>query len=127
MSRGSKQREAILRVVSNSTDHPRADWVYDQVRREIPYISMGTVYRNLRHLAKSGDIRQLELADGTSRFDGNTESHYHFRCEKCGQIFDLDVPVDRSIGERVAKNTGFKIFRQRMELIGLCNACQAKA
>ena len=127
MSRGSKQRDTILRVVKNSKDHPRADWVYDEVRREIPNISMGTVYRNLKTLAKSGDIRQLELADGTSRFDGNTDSHYHFRCEKCGQIFDLDEPVDRSIGERVAKNTGLKIFRQRMELIGLCNACQAKA
>jgi len=127
MSRGSKQRDTILRVVKNSKDHPRADWVYDEVRREIPNISMGTVYRNLKTLAKSGDIRQLELADGTSRFDGNTDSHYHFRCEKCGHIFDLEEPVDQSIGERVAKNTGFKVYRQRMELIGLCNACQANA
>ena len=127
MSRGSKQRDTILRVVKNSKDHPRADWVYDEVRKEIPNISMGTVYRNLKTLAKSGDIRQLELADGTSRFDGNTDSHYHFRCEKCGHIFDLEEPVDKSIGERVAKNTGFKVYRQRMELIGLCNACQANA
>jgi Fur family peroxide stress response transcriptional regulator len=124
MSRGSKQRDTILRVVINSKDHPRADWVYDQVRQEIPNISMGTVYRNLNSLAKSGDIRQLDIADGTSRFDGNTESHYHFRCEQCGHIFDLDEPVDQSISERVAKNTGFKVYRQRMELIGLCNACQ---
>ena len=127
MSRGSKQRDTILRVVMSSKDHPRADWVYDQVRQEIPNISMGTVYRNLRSLAKSGEIRQLELANGTSRFDGNTDSHYHFRCEKCGHIFDLDEPVDRSISERVAKNTGFKVHRQRMELIGLCNACQVNA
>ena len=108
----------------NSKDHPRADWVYDQVRQEIPNISMGTVYRNLNSLAKSGDIRQLDIADGTSRFDGNTEDHYHFRCEQCGHIFDLDEPVDQSISERVAKNTGFKVYRQRMELVGLCNACQ---
>jgi Fur family peroxide stress response transcriptional regulator len=108
----------------NSKDHPRADWVYDQVRQEIPNISMGTVYRNLHSLAKSGDIRQLDIADGTSRFDGNTDNHYHFRCEKCGRIFDLDEPVDQAISERVARNTGFKVYRQRMELIGLCNACQ---
>jgi Fur family peroxide stress response transcriptional regulator len=125
MSRGSKQRDTILRVVMNSNDHPRADWVYDKVRQEIPNISMGTVYRNLNSLAKSGDIRQLDIADGTSRFDGNTENHYHFRCEECGHIFDLDEPVDQSISERVAENTGFKVYRQRMELIGLCNGCQA--
>ena len=124
MSRRSKQRDTILRVVMDSKDHPRADWVYDQVRKEIPNISMGTIYRDLRSLAKSGEIRQLELADGTSRFDGNADSHYHFRCERCGHIFDLDEPVDHSIGEKVAKNTGFKVYRQRMELIGLCNACQ---
>ena len=127
MSRGSKQRDTILQVVMNSKDHPRADWVYDQVRKDIPNISMGTVYRNLRSLAKSGEIRQLDLADGTSRFDGNTDSHYHFRCERCGHIFDLDEPVDQSISERVAKNTGFRVYRQRMELIGLCNACLANA
>ena len=124
MSRGSKQRDTILRVVVNSKDHPRADWVYDQVRREIPNISMGTVYRNLRSLAKSGAIRQLDISDGISRFDGNIDSHYHFRCERCGNIFDLDEPVDQLISERVAKNTGFKVYRQRMELIGLCSACQ---
>ena len=124
MSRGSKQRDTILRVVMNSKSHPRADWVYDQVRREIPNISLGTVYRNLRSLAEAGEIRQLDIADGTSRFDGNTDSHYHFRCERCGRIFDLGEPVDRSIGERVAKKTGFKITHQRMELLGLCTECQ---
>ena len=127
MSRGSKQRDTILRVVMNTKSHPRADWVYDQVRKEIPNISMGTVYRDLRSLAKSGEIRQLDLADGISPFDGNTDNHYHFRCEKCGRIFDLDEPVDESIGERVAKNTGFKVFRQRMELIGLCDTCQSNS
>ena len=124
MSRASKQRDTILRVVTDSKDHPRADWVYDQVRQEIPNISMGTVYRNLKSLAKSGDIRQLDIADGTSRFDGNIDNHYHFRCEECGHIFDLDEPVDQAISHRVAKNTGFKVYRQRMELIGLCKACQ---
>jgi Fur family peroxide stress response transcriptional regulator len=127
MSRMSKQRDTILRVIMNSKDHPRADWVYDQVRQEIPNISMGTIYRNLKSLTKSGEIRQLDIADGTGRFDGNTENHYHFRCEKCGRIFDLDEPVDQSISERVAKNTGFKVYRQRMELIGLCNTCQVNA
>ncbi len=125
MSRGSRQRDTILRVVINSKDHPRADRVYDQVRQEIPNISLGTVYRNLNSLARSGDIRQLDIADGTSRFDGNIEDHYHFRCEQCGHIFDLDEPVDRSISERVARDTGFRVYRQRMELIGLCRACQA--
>ena len=124
MSRRSKQRDTILRVVMNTKSHPRADWVYDQVRREIPNISLGTVYRNLRSLAEAGEIQQLDMAGSTCRFDGNTESHYHFRCERCGRIFDLDEPVDWSIAERITKKAGFKITRHRVELLGLCTECQ---
>ena len=62
MSRKSRQRDIILRVVKNTKSHPNADWVYDQVRKEIPNISLGTVYRNLKSLAEAGEILQLEIA-----------------------------------------------------------------
>jgi Fur family peroxide stress response transcriptional regulator len=124
MSRRSRQRDTILKVVMNTKTHPRADWVYEQVRKEIPNISLGTVYRNLKSLAEAGEIYQLELAGSTSRFDGNMDNHYHFRCKKCGDMYDLDEPVDRSIEKRIAQKTGFKITQQRLELLGLCTKCQ---
>jgi Fur family peroxide stress response transcriptional regulator len=124
MSRRSRQRDTILKVVMNTKTHPRADWVYEQVRKEIPNISLGTVYRNLKSLAEAGEIYQLELAGSTSLFDGNIDNHYHFRCKKCGDMYDLDEPVDRSIEKRIAQKTGFKITQQRLELLGLCTKCQ---
>jgi Fur family peroxide stress response transcriptional regulator len=124
MSRRSKQRETILKVITSTKSHPRADWIYDRVREEIPNISLGTVYRNLKALAREGEIYQLELSGSSSRFDGNTDSHYHFRCKQCGDMYDLDEPVDRSIEKRIARKTGFKILRQRLELLGLCKKCQ---
>jgi Fur family peroxide stress response transcriptional regulator len=124
MSRRSRQRDTILKVVMNTKTHPRADWVYEQVRKEIPNISLGTVYRNLKSLAEAGEIYQLELVGSTSRFDGNMDNHYHFRCKKCGDMYDLDEPVDRSIEKRIAQKTGFKITQQRLELLGLCTKCQ---
>jgi Fur family peroxide stress response transcriptional regulator len=124
MSRRSRQRDTILKVVMNTKTHPRADWVYEQVRKEIPNISLGTVYRNLKSLAEAGEIYQLELAGSTSLFDGNMDNHYHFRCKKCGDMYDLDEPVDRSIEKRIAQKTGFKITQQRLELLGLCTKCQ---
>jgi Fur family peroxide stress response transcriptional regulator len=124
MSRKSKQRELILKTVMSTRSHPDADWVYEQVRKEMPNISLGTVYRNLKSLAEAGEVLQLEIAGRTSRFDGNTESHYHLRCNKCGRMLDLDEPVDRTIEKRIAKKTGFKITRQRVELTGLCTKCQ---
>jgi Fe2+ or Zn2+ uptake regulation protein len=107
----------------NGTFHPSADWVYDRVRKEIPNISMGTVYRNLKSLAKSGEIKELDIPGSLSRFDGNNTNHYHCRCEKCGQIFDLDEPVDYGTETRIAEKTGFKVKRHYLEFIRLFWDC----
>jgi Fur family transcriptional regulator, peroxide stress response regulator len=124
MLRKSSQRDAILRVVMNTTTHPGADWVYDQVRKEIPNISLGTVYRNLKLLAQAGEIQELDIPGSLTRFDGTSSNHYHFRCEKCSHIFDLDEKVDCSIERRIAKKTGFKVKSHYLEFIGLCSNCQ---
>jgi Fur family transcriptional regulator, peroxide stress response regulator len=124
MSRRSIQRDSVLRIVMNTTAHPGADWVYDQVRKEIPNISLGTVYRNLKLLAQAGEIKELDIPGNLSRFDGNNSNHYHFRCEKCGRIFDLDEKVDHSIERKIARKTGFKVNRHYLEFIGLCSDCQ---
>jgi Fur family transcriptional regulator, peroxide stress response regulator len=124
VQRKSLRRDTILRVVMNTVSHPGADWVYDQVRKEIPNISMGTVYRNLKLLALSGQIRELEIPGSLSRFDGNKSNHYHFRCEKCDRLFDLDEAVDRTMETTIAQKTGYKVKRHYLELIGLCLDCQ---
>ena len=125
-TRKTKQKEAILRLVKGTNSHPTADWVYEQVRREIPNISLGTVYRNLKLLQQEGGIMDLALAGTVNRFDGRTDNHFHFRCEQCGHIFDVDEPVDREIDERVAQKTGFEVFYHRLEFHGLCKGCQSR-
>ena len=125
MTRNSKQKEAILRVLKGMTSHPTADWIYEQVRKEIPNISLGTVYRNLRLLQQEGKISELDLASTLSRFDGNVQNHCHFRCERCGRIFDVDEPVDKESDERLARKTGFKVSYHRLEFRGLCKDCQS--
>jgi Fur family transcriptional regulator, peroxide stress response regulator len=122
--RKTKQKEAIINVLRGTTSHPSADWVYEQVRKEIPNISLGTVYRNLRSLKESGQILELISTSEMSRFDGNTELHYHFRCDCCGKIFDIEDPVDTAIEKKVARKTGFKVGHHNLELGGLCLDCQ---
>jgi len=124
VSRKTKQKEAVLRVLRGTTSHPTADWIYEQVRCEIPNISLGTVYRNLRLLKQDGEILELELAGTQSRFDANTQDHYHFRCEQCGRIFDVGEPVSKTMDDRVAQKTGFKVNNHRLEFRGLCKDCQ---
>jgi len=126
MSRKSKQREAILRVLKRTSSHPTADWVYEQVRKEIPNISLGTVYRNLKLLKQEGKVLELDLAGTVSRFEANARNHHHFRCEQCGRIFDVAEPVDGESDERVARKTGFKVSYHRLEFRGLCKDCQSE-
>lgn len=127
MSRNSKQKVAILRVVKGTTSHPTANWIYDQVRREIPNISLGTVYRNLKLLKQEGRILEIDLAGILSRFDGNTQYHHHFICEQCGRVLDAisEEPMERAMIDRVARRTGFKITQHRCEFRGLCKDCQS--
>ena len=125
--RRTRQKDAILSVLRSTTSHPTADWIYEQVRHEIPNISLGTVYRNLRLLKQEGEILELDLAGSLSRFDANTTDHYHFRCELCGRVFDLDEPVDSRMNETVARKTGFTVTQHRLEFRGLCLDCQRLA
>jgi len=124
MVRKSKQRDAIQRVLRSTNTHPTVQWIYDQVRHEIPNISMGTVYRNLKLLKKEGQIIELNLADALSRFDANEQNHYHFRCEQCGRVFDVDEPVNESLDKRIAEKTGFKVSHHILEFRGICADCQ---
>jgi Fur family peroxide stress response transcriptional regulator len=124
MFRDTKQRQAVLDVLKGTNSHPTADWVYDAVRKIIPNISKGTVYRNLKILRDTGMISELNLNGTVSRFEARQDNHYHFRCEKCGRVFDLDEPVDTKLDKRVAKKTGFKVSHHQLEFRGLCKECQ---
>jgi len=127
MNRNSKQKEAILRCLKDTKSHPNAAWIYEEVRKEIPNISLGTVYRNLRLMSHMGEIQEMDLAGEHSRFDGNAENHYHFRCVNCDRIFDIDEPIDGDIDERVSRSTGFEVMSHRLEFRGLCSDCRRKS
>jgi Fur family peroxide stress response transcriptional regulator len=122
--RRTRQREVIRQVVRHTDCHPAADFVYEAVRRELPGVSLGTVYRNLKLLADKGELRVLEGAGGTLRYDACTRNHYHFICDKCGRIFDLDLPPETRLERRVAETTGFKVRCHTLEFRGVCSDCR---
>lgn len=115
-----------MRCLKGTVCHPDASWIYEEVRKEIPNISLGTVYRNLRVMSENGEILQMDLAGDLSRFDGNVHNHYHFRCNACGRLFDVDEPVDGDINERISRRTGFQVEAHRLEFRGRCLDCKHK-
>ncbi len=88
MSRKSKQKETILNILKGTSSHPTASCIYEEVRKEVPNISLGTVYRNLGLLKQEDKILELDLAGSLSRFDGDTRSHYHFSVSSVG-VFSM--------------------------------------
>lgn len=125
-TRMTKQRKAILRVLKSTDSHPTADWIYEKVRKEIPNISLGTVYRNLNVLAEHDKIRVLDYGSNHSRYDGNPDQHYHFKCEKCGGVFDLMIDLSTNLNQKISEETGFIAKSHRLEFSGICPDCQQK-
>ena len=92
--RMTKQKKLILDILSSSGCHPTAEWIYQEARKVLPDISLGTVYRNLRSLKEEGKIQELNYGKAFSRFDYNPGRHCHFICDICGQVFDCDKLED---------------------------------
>ncbi|NLY10933.1 MAG: transcriptional repressor [Firmicutes bacterium] len=124
--RNTKQREVILSVLREADCHPTADWIYQEVRKTMPNVSLGTIYRNLKALTEAGLALELSYGSTYSRFDGNPETHYHFVCEDCGKVVDLEIDVAKELEEKVAKGIGAKVHDHRLEFYGVCSECLQK-
>jgi Fur family peroxide stress response transcriptional regulator len=122
-------RRVVLDVVRATESHPTAEWVHRMVRRRLPRVSLGTVYRNLRLLVAEGLVK--ELAGPHARFDGNLSEHHHFTCLGCGRISDVLAPTgdpySRALCGRVAAQSGFSVTHHRIEFYGRCAECQSRA
>lgn len=122
----TRQRQAILEELQKVTTHPAADEVYEMVRKRLPKISLGTVYRNLEQMADEGLI--LKLDGGTQkRYDGNPNAHYHFRCLKCDAMIDLPFEPMEAIQKMIESLSDFEITDYRLDFVGLCPRCRKVA
>lgn len=123
----SKQREAILTFLRTRKDHPTAEVIYENLRSQLPNISMGTVYRNLDLLAKKGTIIQVEGNDSLMHYDADTSIHHHFVCKNCGCIQDIYFDSSALLENDAVKKTDNEIFSHAIYFYGLCHDCKNKA
>ena len=122
--RMTRQRAIVLDELSRTHNHPKADEIYQMVRKRLPNISFGTVYRNLRLLQELGFVRELNFGKGFSRFDARADNHQHFTCKACGHVLDIDSPVELSASEVLSAGRPIKISEYRLEFYGYCPDCQ---
>ncbi|MBQ8293329.1 MAG: transcriptional repressor [Bacilli bacterium] len=122
--RNSKQRDVILKIVLDSSDHPTADMVYNRARKEIDNISLGTVYRNLNLLSEQGIIKKFKIVGDIERFDKTVITHSHFVCKECGKVIDIMEDSLSDFIKELSNKTNANIERYEVSLFGTCSHCQ---
>lgn len=122
--RNTKQRQLILEVLRSTYSHPTVDWLYQKVRKEMPNISLGTVYRNLNLLKEQGIIQELRYAGQQSRYDGNPQPHYHLTCTHCQRVMDVDIPVQKQLDQQLKQALPeVDVLGHNLEFYGICPEC----
>jgi Fe2+ or Zn2+ uptake regulation protein len=116
----SLQRIKILEYLHKNRIHPTVDVIYKNLINDIPTLSKTTIYNTLKAFVDKGLITELSIFENESRYDINTHSHIHFRCDNCNQIYDLDFP---SLFVEDQMIEGHKIREQHVYLKGTCAKC----
>ena len=117
--RFSHQRELIKEILYSTNSHPSAEWVYNKVKKVMPAISLGTVYRNLKKLEEVGSIKTIY--DGPiARYDWNKKPHHHLKCRVCEKFIDVELP-DIKVEKSVKQIFNFDVEYIDMIFTGVCN------
>lgn len=122
-TRNTHQKEVIARIVKESCDHPTAEMVLEKARVELPALSLGTVYRVLKDMAKKGEIREVVCKDAPSRFDKTTVNHGHFTCVKCGKVKDVFFNLDK-IDKSIVDFGDDIVLESQIFFRGICSDCK---
>lgn len=126
--RFTEQRAAVFRFLAATDLHPSADEVFLAVRRDLPGISLATVYKSLETLVGCGLAVKLTYSDGSARYDGRTDPHHHARCVACGKVVDVAGSLPPADVEDLRHRAeGFTVTGYRLELSGYCPACAPRA
>ena len=120
------QRQAVLRVIKESAEHPTANEIFEAARRELPSISFATVYNSLKFLKEAGLVREIHFGKGSSRYDSETARHDHAVCTGCGKLVDFDLAETPLLIRAAARRSRFKPESIHLTLVGLCPGCQGK-
>jgi Fe2+ or Zn2+ uptake regulation protein len=122
--RVTPQRLAVLEAVRGSHTHLSAEEVYEEVRRRIPSISLGTVYKALGELRDVGQVRALQIA-GKFRFDGGVGPHSHLVCQRCHRVEDVGVDAEVTLAPEARR--GYELLGVEVSFWGICPGCREES
>lgn len=121
--RNTKQRKLILKMLENTKEHPTAEVIYFAVKKELPNISLGTIYRNLNILKQQGTIKEIKTSGKRTHYDADVSFHSHFICQKCDVVSDFKIKLPLNILDEIKEKISGKLHHQEIYLYGICASC----
>jgi len=117
----SYQRMKIMEYLLNNKTHPTVDNIHKDLIKDIPTLSKTTVYNTLNLFAKQNVVQIINIENNEVRYDGNVSFHGHFKCEKCGKIYDFNIKSNDLNFEQIEE---FEIKHTDIYLKGICKKCK---
>lgn len=122
--RPTRQRIAVYKFLACHPIHPTAETIYHELQKTHSNFSRATVYNSLNKLAEVGLIKVLTIDPDEQRFDGTIRDHGHFRCTRCGQVFDFPVDFEAALS---ALPNDAQLYSRELFCTGVCANCCARS
>ena len=119
-----RKRNAILSYLQCTDAHPSAETIFSDLKAQIPDLSIGTVYRNLKLFQQQGLVSVIATVSGVERFDANTDPHVHFICEGCDAVVDLhQLSTPQTLCSDAESAIGCAVSGCQLSFTGKCRTC----
>jgi Fur family ferric uptake transcriptional regulator len=123
------QRETILKTFQNLPEgnHLSAEDLCERLGKEGDPISLSTIYRNLKLMARMGILRELELSEGQKRYEINQPAphhHHHLICVRCNKTIEFKNDSVLKVGAKTAGRSGYQLLDCQLLIQGICPTCQ---
>ena len=125
--KATPQRIAISKYILRNHEHPTAQKAYLEIKKTHPTVSLATIYTTFKILKEAGLIMELNMPQGQSRYDPNTDPHAHLICMQCGDIKDWWDPIMPKLVAKVSADANFTVTGSSLDLKGICERCDKKA
>lgn len=118
------QRIAVYKYLCSTQEHPSAEVIYKALQPDYPTMSLATVYKALKTLVEVNLVQEINVGEGNFRYDGNTQSHPHVQCLKCGRVDDVEDVSFVNLNSQVKEKTNYDIISNQLYFYGICPHCK---
>lgn len=122
----TKNQEYILNLLRNSQGHMTAEQIHFALKEEGEAMGIATIYRNLNALYTQSLINRVRHPDLGFIYDKNIHEHYHFHCQICNKVEDVNIPYQSDLNGIVEKDLACKVAEHGIVFEGICKECLEK-